>query len=95
MENSRTGVQRYLPPSKRLAQYITLNPCRIPLRASLARVDQVIEMVSGDVATAWTFSGGELGTENTASLNLVVNFCTNFIYIVYIYKNNALFRFPG
>lgn len=42
---------------------MTLNPWRIPFKASLERVDQDIEMLSGDVAMAWTFSGGELGTE--------------------------------
>lgn len=62
-KNTDFEKEDYLPPSRRLAQYMTLNPCRIPLRASLASVDQVIEMVSGDVAMAWTFSGGELGTE--------------------------------
>lgn len=42
---------------------MTLKPSRFPFRASLGGVSQDREMTSGDVAVAWTFSGGRLGTE--------------------------------
>lgn len=40
-----------------------LKPSRLPFKASLGGVSQDREMTSGDVAVAWTFSGGRLGTE--------------------------------
>lgn len=42
---------------------MTLKPSRLPFKASLGGVSQDREMISGDVAVAWTFSGGRLGTE--------------------------------
>lgn len=42
---------------------MTLKPSRLPLSASLGGVSQDKEMTSGEVAVAWTFSGGRLGTE--------------------------------
>ena len=41
---------------------MTLKPSRLPLRASLGGVSQDREMISGEEAVAWTFSGGRLGT---------------------------------